>query len=123
MGNGEYIDIGDLIEDRRTIPVIFDNGNRISVTYRPALLTMATLDEAAETEEDVPLSESVLKDFCDQVVSWDLSRGGNPIPITAEALRTVPSVILGRVQRAISDDLSKLSGATRPSVTSRRKAS
>jgi len=119
--DSDYIDIADLVEDRRTIPVTFDNGKRIRVTYRPTVLTMASIDDSQA--DDTPLGESVLKDFCEQVVSWDLARGGQPIPITPDALRSVPSVVLGRVQRAISDDLGKLSGATRPSGTSPRRGS
>lgn len=122
MANGEYVDVADLIEDRRTIPVTFVNGGRVNITYRPTVLTWEhTYDSKRKAEEDdLSIGEAQLHDFCDQVMAWDLTQGGNPVPITVEGLKTVPTLVLWRIQRAIWDDVSKQIGGTRQSGTSPR---
>lgn len=72
-------------------------GNFLNVVARPMAITAeltARINNATDENE-------VLAIVVDVVESWDLIAGGQPVPLTVEALRPVPSMVIAAVLKAI----------------------
>lgn len=120
----------DLVREQRTVTVDV-RGQVFDVVYRPGAMTPqlgASLDE----DEDAPIA-AILSGI---LLRWDIfddsaaDESGNPgrVPVDYETLRTMPSELLAKVQRAILEDIfgSKNSSATsgdtsRPGVNSAKR--
>lgn len=80
----------------------------INVCYRPHYLTPAFEDRFNELRADGKATEMAVQLFTTAVESWDLSwdEGGEPIPLTVDGLKDVPTDILSLVLKAVSEAAS-----------------
>ena len=70
------------------------SGRQLDVIYRASEYTPELLDAG------MPLPDALVK----LVAAWGLERGGQPIPITAEAIATVPYAIQRAIWNSILGD-------------------
>lgn len=81
--------------------------DRLSVSYRPAAVTAALIEQLASVDQDAPIGDAVLRPLSQLLVSWDLTTNdGEPIPTTVDGLRRVPLTILTRVAEAVAGAIS-----------------
>lgn len=106
------IKLAEIANQTKTIDVAFEGtDSTLSVTYQPNKMTPgreAAFAQAVKDAEagkgDGTVNDVVLAMFCYVVKRWDLEgEDGQTVPLTAEALRDVPSAILTRAMRAIQE--------------------
>lgn len=81
-------------------------GKPVDFVYRADLYTPELL-----RRPDLTAQEAVLQ----LVTEWGLTRGGEPVPLTMEAILTLPNVIVLRIWDAIAEDFSPNPKWTAPS--------
>ncbi len=94
-------DLDDVTEETETCVVDFGGGRRLTVSYRPNVLTGVEL-RALKAGDD----QTALSLFARLIAGWDLVRSGKPVPITAEALDGLDVRMLKRLIEAVMEDLS-----------------
>jgi len=86
----------------RRIQIDID-GEALNVEYRPNVVTPVFLDSL----EGLSNRESVHKQVCQAVQTWDLlDDSGQPVPITEEILRTLPTQFTVKVLNSIVTDMN-----------------
>ncbi len=94
-------DLDDVTEETETLVVDFGGGRRLTVTYRPNVLTGVEL-RALKAGDD----QTALALFARLIAGWDLVRGGQPVPITPEALDGLDVRMLKRLIDAVMEDMT-----------------
>lgn len=98
--------LAKLTAQRVTIQVPIDD-ETVSVTYRPRAYS-EELEEALRAAQDDERGAAMVREaFAAIVESWDLrwdEADPEPIPVTREGLRAVPSEVLGALLAKIGDD-------------------
>lgn len=119
----------ELLQDVAECDVEFKNGLIVHAVYRPYEST--NLDELvdatdAENDGDTEAQAEFTADLAVRMlVSWDLTRAGQVIPIETPALRTVPLNVLQHILRACREDaeppnLNRSSGRSKTATTAKQ---
>lgn len=97
--------ISEALGERLPLAVQFpSSGSVLNVVYTPAAYTVAELEELQKAERD---TSRIIKSVQDVVLEWDLTDDdGQPVPLTTEALRHVPTSIFMQIIRAVNEDQS-----------------
>lgn len=85
----------------REVPVLVElDGDTFTVHVRPSALTPKLRSDLRENES---AEEGLVQMIAATAVRWDLltEEGGEPYPLTADALRELPIELLGAVANAI----------------------
>lgn len=99
-------DLSELKSMTRSVTVDFF-GVPIEVQYRPAAMTVELEERLfAGAPEGEDARSWVLAGFQQVIAGWDVTEGGEPVPITAEGLRQVPSRVLWETLVQIGRDQS-----------------
>lgn len=98
------MDLADLRNNTRQLDVDFGDSEVLHLTYRPNLITPAWMSEPRSYTESIV-----------QIVSdWDLTDGGEPVAITAEAIAEhVPMELQFVIVQEILEDLNPKARARR----------
>jgi hypothetical protein len=103
------MDIGELTTGRE-IPVTF-GPKAFKITYRPEMATREKLREYTRQLEEAPEGTALdvtMEFICDLVAGWEITKGGEPIPITPETLANdVPLPVLNAIRAAIYSDVGE----------------
>ena len=81
------MDLDALVGKSATVNVNF-MGLTALVTYDPVYLTASRINDMQKDDKKFS------KTFCKLIQSWDVTRGGETIPLTQEGLEGVPLVFL-----------------------------
>ena len=104
-GHRPGITLSRLAADRKTVDVAFGE-EIISVTYRPRWFTALTESRFREASEQERHAKAAIEMFIDFVSEWNVTDdNGDVIPLTAEGLSPVPTVILTDIFAKVMDDL------------------
>lgn len=98
-------DLDSLALDEATT-VVSLYGQEAKVSYRPTGLTanhMARMNEAAEKDETGPFIKMLAEILC----SWDVTKGGEVVPIEPDPMGELPLVLLRAIFLGILKDLSQ----------------
>jgi hypothetical protein len=100
------MDVKSLIGETKAVEYEF-GGERGSVSYRPGVFTLAFDHELLDSvgKNDIPRFAAALSNL---IAGWDLANDGQPIPVTAEGIMSVPQLVLDAILGTIRAD-------TRPS--------
>lgn len=100
----DVVDLEEVGAPPRTIRVKLNDTQAMTVTYRPGAITPAVIAQfaavnAAAASDDTADQLDVLTRFATAflpvaLVEWPLRRGGQPVPITREALADVRADVL-----------------------------
>jgi hypothetical protein len=82
-------------------------GETLSVSYRPSELTPRFLKELKEksTGGDAETTAEMLFHI---LTKWDVTDGGNPVPLTPEILASLGFDLLNAIVQAVMEDLNPL---------------
>lgn len=107
------VELSNLLGNERWVEVEV-NGNLFHVAYRPgntSLKKQAQLQKKMrqlQTQENADEEEQVMeigKVFCEMVSNWDLTSGGQPLPITPEVVAGVlPDAVYTAIMEAVAAD-------------------
>ncbi len=84
----------------KELTVDFGEGEVLHLTYYP---NEVKLEDILEPESKTV--REAAEELTRTVVAWDLEEDGVPVPITVEALSSLPIQFFLTVQRAIAEDL------------------
>lgn len=111
------IKLTDLKRDRRTltIPIVVgqdeltnDVTEDLVLTYQPSKNTPRSEQAFNEALKDEWKSKAAIGFLTNMVVDWDLQDdGGDPYPITEDAMAELPQAFLTAIIKAIGDDMGK----------------
>lgn len=106
------IDLAALATNVASTDVDFGEST-ITVKYRPSVATPANLKAvAADPDDEVgPFIDFLIK----LVVDWDITNGGEKVPLTVEGVDSVPMAILQQVMRGVMADSQNVGEADVPS--------
>jgi hypothetical protein len=96
-------------------------GGVLNVTYDPTYITPEVEDAIADATD----SEQMIDLVVGMVKEWDLiGDDDKPVPLEADSLKTLPTIILGHVLSKVAEDAPNVVRAEgkRSPATSRRKA-
>jgi len=99
------IDLHALAKDKRQIEFEF-GGMTMPVVYRPSVMTGRFAQQLTDGETIDDLTEQIVQ----VIVEWDLKDGDKPIPVSTDALASLPTAML----RKMMDDIAEDSGLTPP---------
>ena len=88
-----------IAERERELCIDFGAGQELQLTYRAYAL------EVGEMIDGPRGVEAGVAQLARLLVRWDMTRAGEPIPPTAEGIRSLPGRVLQRIQLAIGEDL------------------
>ena len=92
-----------IMKPMETLTVSFGT-ETLTVKYRPQYLTPEFEDKLKSLESDKEATSAFVELFCGIVAGWDLTNDEEqPIPITPEALKSVPYEILGNVMEKVQE--------------------
>lgn len=92
------------ITDKRVDCAIAFGQETLNVVYNPAFLTPAREQQMADETESQQVAELIVG----TVLEWDLTDDdGTPIPLTIEAVKDLPVILLGRIFSAIGDHVQQ----------------
>lgn len=107
------VELSDLLGNERWVEVDID-GVVLRAAYRPAATSLRRQAELqkrrrqlqAQTDGDeVELTNEIGAIFCEMVSDWDLTSGGEPLPITPDVVtNALPGAIFGAIMQAIGED-------------------
>lgn len=99
------IKLSHLASDRRTCTITVGD-ETVTVTYRPGGVTPELEDELRDCAADQRGGAALVALLSHCLVEWDvLDDDGRPLAPTPKNLRRLPTVFLGQVAQAITDDL------------------
>lgn len=79
--------------------------DQFAVSYRPSEITSET--EREDAERQAASEPHVLADrLAKVIVAWDLAENEQPIPITQEYMRTLPSPLLAAIRSGVMEDMA-----------------
>lgn len=114
--------LAHLLSKERTLEIDID-GETLTVSYNPADLTPELEDKMQTCFETNRSGKGVAKYLVGLLLSWDLEDDGTPIPLTIEALDTLPIYFLGEVTEKVIEDSNPKKTSVETSLGgSRRKA-
>lgn len=89
----------------KTLDVVF-GAETVKVTYRPQYLTPKFEAQLKDLNDEDKTTEAFLSLFTSLVHAWDLTddESGQVIPITNDALWTVPYEIMGDIITKVQED-------------------
>ena len=91
------ISLAELQNNTRTLTVDYD-GQKVTVVYRPALLTTAGSDGFAKL--------NIVGQMEQLLVSWDvMGDDDKPAPVTGELLGMLPARFLAHIADAVAGDM------------------
>lgn len=100
--------LANILKPLATLAVAFGS-ETVVVSYRPQYITPEFEERIKALNEENRLTEAFLSLFTSVIEGWDLKHNESdpePIPVTAEALRSIPYDVLGeilnRVQEAVA---------------------
>jgi hypothetical protein len=93
------VDLKKIAEKTKALEIPVDD-DVLHVQYRPNALTVGDAMAGARTPDEIV--DLVRR----TIVQWDLTDGGVEVPITVEAMKTVPFPFLASVVEAVSTDMS-----------------
>lgn len=82
-------------ENTRTVRVII-GGETLNLTINPGYLNQEVMDQYREASDEGD-HDTMAHVFSNIVREWDLLDGDDVMPINAETMRTLPTVVLTRV--------------------------
>lgn len=97
------LNLANLKHNTRSVSIDYF-GEPVNLTYRPSEMTPATeaeLQGAADEER----TEVMVRTVARLVTAWDVMDGDEPLPITADVLRGLPSAFLLHVLDGIQADM------------------
>lgn len=89
--------------------------NTITPAYRAQLRQRIADKEAAGSSTDALIGEAIVQNVADLVTGWDLKEGDEPIPVSREAIESLPEDLVAEIWQVIDRFLSKRT-ATEPSA-------
>ncbi|HXF08989.1 MAG TPA: hypothetical protein VNK45_10800 [Candidatus Acidoferrales bacterium] len=99
------VKLSQLTADRRACRLAVGD-DTLTITYRPSGITPELEDQLREYTTDQRGGAALVTLLAHCLIEWDLlDDRGKPISPTAEHLRRLPTVFLGRVMQAIMEDL------------------
>lgn len=81
-------------------------GETLNFKYRPALITADAVDLLTSAQDVSTMG----KFFAELIVSWDLTKAGEPVPVSAEQLMGLPLHLLRSISNAIIEDVPQGEG-------------
>lgn len=93
------MDLSSIRKDRSSVTVDF-MGETLTLKYRPAMITPKTYHKLAEADSVDELSAF----FADLIVDWDLTKGGDPMPVNKENVAELPMQLIRGISSAIMSD-------------------
>lgn len=96
------------IDEVKSLDVDFGQGRVLHVSYRPNAAKLKDQSISDTTPE-------VVAELIGRIIaSWDLTRGGEVVPLTLEGLKETPVNILVKVQQSVLEDMQvpQASGST-----------
>jgi len=105
------VELSDLLGNERWVNVeVYDTVIRIA--YRPSATSMRRQAElqrisrqlGAENTDEMAQVEQVAQVFCQMVTNWDLTRQGQPLPITIDIVLDLPAEMFNAMITAVGND-------------------
>jgi hypothetical protein len=90
------MDLQEIRTDRAAASVEY-MGQTLNFKYRPAMITPNTYHKLTEAEDVGALSQF----FSDLLVTWDLTKGGEQLEVTAEAVADLPMQLIRGLAQTI----------------------
>lgn len=129
------VELSDLLGNECWVEVVVAGGT-FRVAYKPettSLMRQAEMQkhmrdlQARNDMDEVQQVTEIAKTLCEVVTNWDLTRDGQPLPITPEVVaKSIPGAWINTIMAAIRDDrdasleekkrLSATSGAGLPTA-------
>jgi hypothetical protein len=97
------MELADLIRDERTLTVRVAAGE-LEITYRPSAFTAAAEEKYLDAIENKRVNLAYAQALSEILTGWDLTRDGEPVPITLDELKHLPAEFLAEVFLAIVQD-------------------
>jgi hypothetical protein len=100
-------DLSDLITNTRTITVhsaLF--GVDVTVTYAPAEYSNKAYALYKTLVQQGEITEAFAKVLCKLIRDWDITRDGKKLPVTQDAIDTLPVRLVGEIWSGIMDDMN-----------------
>ncbi len=118
------ITLAQLVAERAevTVPVGED---AVSVVYRPGRVTAEFAARLDTSSGDLQAFRDACEAIAEIIESWDLEEDGAPYPATGEAIAALPIPFVGRIVRAIVEDVGpgEANGGSSSSRPARRAGS
>jgi len=111
----------------RPLTVTFDEGEKIELTFNPNAITPAFLaelqtrkigEEGSDVAQGAAAAGLVVDTLAQVLASWDLTDGGEPIPLTREGIASVPLDILSKILKEVNTATSPNPATPTPSSPS-----
>jgi hypothetical protein len=93
------VDEQAFIDETKPLEVDFGAGRILHVEYRPNAIKLK--DQGVSDTSADAVAEIIGR----MIASWDLTRGGEPVPLTVDGLKETPVNILAKVQEAVLGDM------------------
>ena len=90
----------EIVADISTVILPF-GADKVTVGYHPGVLTTKNIKMIQGNDSD---PNSVIDFTCLLIANWDLTDGGEPIPVTPEGVDTIPIMILKKIVTACMED-------------------
>jgi len=89
------LELSAILEETRTIPVDIGVG-AVQITYRTRCTSSAYRAGLADTSSDEMLAENL--------TNWEFTDNGAPVPVSLEAVQSLPEFAIISIWRAIQED-------------------
>lgn len=94
------MDIDGIRNDRAKAQVEY-MGETVKFTYRPAMITAENYSTLLHGTDLVELGEL----FSGIISSWDLTAGGNPLPLSKQSFARLPLMLYKSIARQITQEV------------------
>lgn len=104
---GLRVRLSELARNRRTVEVpVGDGDDVVKITYRPGGITPQTEERLHKAIDEQRGGAALVALFADCLIEWDIvDDDGQPLPVTEETLRHLPTVFLAQMAQAITEDM------------------